>query len=240
MPVSAGISALGGVVSGALGYFGSKNASNAQVQQQQNAIAAQEDMFNRAQGALQPYINSGQSVLPTLQALLTPGASQTATLQSLPGFKFQSEWGNLAATNALAARGLGGSSGPLAKAISDYNQGLAGTSFGNLTGMLQTYANMGSGAAGALAGNATQTGANLASTYGNIGNAQASGILGGTNALSGAVGGVANSASNALLLSSLLQARGSNMNPSTGGIYGGIQVPGFNPIAGAAGGGAQA
>lgn len=238
MPVGAAIGAVGSLGAAGLGYAASKNASNAQVTAGQNAINAQTGMFNTAKGALQPFIDAGQGALPTLQKLLTPGPDQTATLSQLPGFQFQSQWGNLAATNALAARGLGGSAGPLAKGISDYNQGLAGTSFGDLTKMLMSYAGMGSSSAGALAGNATTTGANLGSTMTGVGNAQASGILGGANALSGGLTGAANAGSNAYLLSTLLGAGGGggNVNPSTGGIYGGVQIPGFNPIAGAAGG----
>lgn len=237
MPVGAAIGAAGSLGAAALGYVGSTGAANAQTQLGQQALGLQSQMFNQAQGALNPYIQGGQSALPALTKLLTPGADQTATLSQLPGFKFQSNWGNLTASNALAARGLGGSSGPLAKAVSDYNQGLAGTSFGNLTGMLQNYANMGAGAASSLGGIATQTGASMGGTLTGIGQAKASGILGANNALAGGLSGGANSISNAYLLSSLMGAGGGNINPRTGGIYGDIQIPGFNPIAGIGGSG---
>lgn len=200
----------------------------------------QKDAFKTAQGGLNPFITAGQNVLPTLQSLLTPGQSQTDTLSKLPGFQFQSQYGTMATTNALAARGLGGSTGPLARGISDYNQGLAGTSFGSLVNALQSYSNMGTSAAGALASAAGTAGGNvgnltantnntIGNTYGQIGSANASGILGSSNALQGGLQGSANSTVNALLFSKLLNQG----NPATGGdpngIYGGSSS---NPLPG--------
>ena len=237
MPVGAAIGAAGSLGAAGIGYLGSQAAAKAQTGLGQQALSQQLGMFNTAQGALQPYISAGQNALPTLQSLLTPGPSQTATLSQLPGFQFQSQWGGLAATNALAARGLGGSSGPLAMAISNYNQGLAGTSFNSLAGLIQNYANMGSGAAGALGGIASATGGQAGGTLTGIGQAQAQGILGGANAAAAGLTGATGAGSNAYLLSTLLannstgitgQANGSIypsasfLNPSTS----------FNPAGG--------
>ena len=212
MPVGAavggGLGALGSLGSAALGYFGSQKAAQTQANYGQQALGTLQSMFGTAQNAVQPFVSAGQSVLPTLQKLLTPGADQTATLSQLPGFQFQSQWGNLATSNALAARGLGGSTGPLAKAISDYNQGLAGTSFGNLTGMLQNFAGMGSSAASSLGGLASNFGNSMAGVTQGIGSSLASGILGGTNALSTGLQGATNAGGNAFLLSSLLSKLG--------------------------------
>jgi hypothetical protein len=220
MPVGAAIGAAGSLGAAGIGYLGSQAASKAQTGLGQQALSQQLGMFNTAQQGLQPYISAGQSVLPTLQNLLTPGPSQTQTLSQLPGFQFQSQWGNLATTNALAARGLGGSSGPLAMAISNYNQGLAGTAFSGLTGMLQNYASMGSGAASSLGGIASQTGAQAGGTLTGIGQAQAQGILGGTNALASGLTGTANAGSNAYLLSALLQNQGGAASgTANGSIY---------------------
>jgi hypothetical protein len=150
----------------------------------------------------------------------------------------------MATTNALAARGLGGSSGPLARGISDYNQGLAGTSFSSLVNALQTYANMGTTAAGSLANAAGTAGANvggltastnntIGTTQSNIGNANAAGILGSGNAVQNGINGVGNIPMNALLLNKYLSrnsgagagAAGSN------GIYGSSVPSGYNPNA---------
>jgi hypothetical protein len=147
--------------------------------------------FDTAKGALNPYVQSGTSVLPKLQSLLTPGPSQTDVLSKLPGFQFQSQYGTMATTNALAARGLGGSTGPLARGISDYNQGLAGTSFQSLVNALQSYGNMGLGAATSLAGSA----GNAGSTFGNItsgGNAAVANLTGNVNNAVGSLTGSQN------------------------------------------------
>lgn len=202
--MAGGLSAGASIFSAKTQADAAKTASNQQAQAQALALGQQKQMFGTAQTALNPFIDSGSGMLPTLSGLLTPGASQTDILKTLPGFQFQSEWGTRAATNALAARGLGGSTGPVAKAVSDYNSGLAGTSFGTLVNALQGYANMGTSAAGALAGDAITSGNNQATTQGAIGTAQAAGTLGSANALAGGVTGAANSAGNALLLSKLL------------------------------------
>jgi trimeric autotransporter adhesin len=216
MPVAAGISAAGAVIGGVGGaYLNSRAATNAASTYGalgQQGIQAQLGMFGQVQGALGPYYRAGQGALPTLSSLLTPGPSQTSTLESLPGFQFQSEWGGRSATNALAERGLGGSTGPLAQAISQYNQGLAGTAFGTLVGQEQNFASMGSGAAGALAGNATATGGNISNTLTGIGQAQAQGITGSASALASGLNTATGGVGNAALLSSLFANGNNNSN----------------------------
>lgn len=237
MPIGAAIGAVGAIGSAGIGALSASNASAAQVAAQNAALTSQNTNFNSAldfqksafgtaTNALSPYSTAGTSVLPTLQSLLTPGASQTQALSQLPGFQFQSQYGTMATTNALAARGLGGSTGPLVQGISQYNQGLAGTSFSNLVSQLQAYANMGSGAASSLASAAGTAGSNvgnltsntnntIGTTESNIGNSTAAGILGTGNALSGGLTGATSSATNALLLSKLLPSAG-----GSSGIYG--------------------
>ncbi len=216
--IGGGISALGSGIGALFQSGASKQASQQQLQAQQEALMTETSMFNTAQSALNPYFTAGNSVLPTLQKLLTPGADQTATLSQLPGFQFQSKWGNLAATNQLAAQGLGGSGGPLGMALSNYNQGLAGTAFSNLVGQEQNFANMGAGAASSLASAAGQFSGQMANTIGNMGTAQASGTLGSANALSSGLTGGASSIGNALLLSQLMNNSGSGNNSMS--IYG--------------------
>lgn len=219
MPVGAaiggGLGAIGSIGGALIGSSASKNAAAQQTALGQQALGQQQSMFNTAQNALNPYITSGQSVLPTLQALLTPGTS-ASTLSQMPGFQFQSQYGTKAATNALSAR-TGASAGPLATAISQYNNGLAGTTWGNTVNALQGFANTGAGAAGSLAGNAIASGNSQANTLTGIGNAQAAGTLGSANALSGGLTGATSAGSNALLLSKLLNNSGGGGSP---GIYG--------------------
>jgi hypothetical protein len=184
-----------GAVASIGGSLLSANASN-------NALNQQKYMFQQGQQALNPYIQAGQGSLSTLQNLITPGTA-SQTLQSLPGLQFQQQFGNLAATNQLAAEGLGGSAGPLAKTLSDYNQGLASTYYQNAVGNLQNFANMGMNAASSLAGNAVSSG-----------QGQANSIQQGGNALAGGVSNAGNMASNSLMLNNLLN------NNNNSSIYG--------------------
>ena len=210
---------IGGLVAGAGSVFGgllqsgaAKSASAAQAQYGQEALQTENALFQEAVNTLQPYYGVGSSIIPILKSLVTPSTA-AQTLQTLPGFQFQSEWGTRSAQNALAAQGLGGSSGPLATAISNYNQGLAGTYYMNSVNALQGLANMGENAAAAVAGAAGQFSGQMGSTLQGIGNAQASGILGSANALAGGIGGIGN----ALLLSSLMGG-----GTGSSGIYGSI------------------
>lgn len=216
MPIGtiiAGVSAAASIGGGLLQANAASKASKQQAASAQSAIDEQKQMFGVAENALNPYVNAGTSVLPTLKALETPGSS-ASTLSQLPGFQFQSQYGDLQATNQLAAQGLGGSGGPLGAALSQYNQGLAGTYYQNYTNALQQYANMGLGAGSALAGTATQTGQAIGQTQQAQGTALASGTLGQANALAGGLTSASSSATNALLLNKLLGQSG------TSGIYG--------------------
>jgi hypothetical protein len=217
------LSGAGSLASGILNSNAANSASQAQVAEQQLALAQQKSLYNQglgiqsgyvgqAQGALNPFIAAGQSNIPTLNALLSPGSS-ASTLSQMPGFQFQSQYGTMAATNALAARS-GPSAGPLATAISQYNNGLAGTQYFNTVNALQNSVNTGAGAAstlGGVLGNAGNTalgagvneGNSQASTLGSIGNAQASGILGSASAIGTGISGSTNAVNNATLFSAL-------------------------------------
>ena len=148
-------------------------------------------MLQKAQNALKPYYTAGQSMLPTLENLLTPGKS-AAALAQMPGYQFQQQMGNLATTNQLAAQGLGGSGGPLGVALSNYNQGLAGTYYMNSVNALQNFANMGAGAAGNFGNIAAQVGGQLGQSAQNGANALAAGQLGQANALAGGINSLGN------------------------------------------------
>lgn len=216
MPVAAAIGAVGSLGSAFLTSNAATTASQQQQQTAQQALAIQQQQFGTAQQALQPFINAGQGVLPTLQSLLTPGPSQTSTLSQLPGFQFLSQWGNRAAQNALSAQGLGGSAGPVGVALSNYNQGLASTQWSNLISQLQQFAGMGQGGASALAGNAIASGGQQAQTLSQLGQAQAAGTLGSANALAGGISGTSNSLLTSMLLKNYMQN-----NPDYSGTWAG-------------------
>lgn len=248
--------------------YGATTAANDQVKAQQAAIAAQQGMFNTTESNLAPFIGAGAGAVPRLQSYLnnpnstlaqaqglnntkdpnsalsqllkltTPGASMTSTLEQTPGFQFASQYGTMAADNSLAARGLAGPGGSLATAVSNYNQGLASTQWGNIVSALQgslnsgtsnllnAYStgaaplqglvNTGANAAAGLASNATATGQGIGSSLTGIGNAQAGAATSIGNSVGSAVGGIGTSLTNQNILSVLA---------GQGGLGGGVYTP---------------
>lgn len=216
--IAGGIGAAGSIGSALIGSNAAEKASQAQVALGQQALGQQKEMFQTAQNTLQPFVSAGQSVLPTLQGLITPGPNQNALLEQTPGFQFASQYGTKAATNALASRGLGASAGPVATAVSGYNQGLASNTWQSVVNALQGYAGMGANSANTLASGAIASGNAQAGTLTGIGQSQAAGILGSANAISGGLTGATNSLGSAALLSGL---------QGGGGIYGGVSGPAY-------------
>ena len=229
--IAAAIIGAGGALGGALlTSSAASKASQAQVGMQQQALAQQQKMFGVAQDSLNPFIKAGQGAVPTLSDLLTPGKSAD-TLSQMPGFQFASQYGTKAATNALTARGLGASAGPVGTAVGQFNTGLAGKQWQDTVNALMGFTGQGVTAGSALAGNALGTGTNIGATLGNIGNAQASGILGSANALAGGLTGGANSAVNMLLLNKLMGGGGGGgiyANAADAGVGSGVGSGGYN------------
>lgn len=185
------------VVGAGASIYGSQTAAKAQRNAAGMATNAQLSMFDQAKQALQPFIGAGQDILPTLKNLLTPGQNMTDTLSQIPGFKFLQDWGQKAVQNQGSQRGLGGNVGT---ALVNFATGAAeNQGFFPLVQSLQGFANMGSGAAGSLAGGAVTTGGNIGGNIIGAGNATA-----GANIATGnAVGGVAGSVGNLALLNAL-------------------------------------
>lgn len=228
---------------GALGagasIWGANKASDAQTNAANAAITQQQGMYASNKGILQPFIDAGTSGIGKLQdwinptsgtnplasliKLVTPGADMSSTLEQTPGYQFQAGQGTRAALNALAARGLGGSPGAIAKGVGGYVSGLAGSTWQNIvaalsgvqgqeTNALQGVVNTGTSAGGALAGVGTNTANSITGSLTGAGNAQAAGA----NATGAAIGGLGNSVTTAMLLKQLTGGGGG------GSIYGGI------------------
>lgn len=205
MGIAAGIMAVGSVVGSGISAFGQSSAANKQAQAQQQALALQQQMFATAQNEVQPFVNAGQSALPTLSKLLTPGADQSATLNQTPGFQFAQNWGLKGLLNTGTTRGLGGNVGV---ASGQFSEGLASNTYGQIVQQLLQMSGQGSSAASSLAGMAVQSGQNQAGTLTNMGNAQAAGIAGPANTIGTSLTGAANTAA----LTSILQ----NLKGSSG------------------------
>lgn len=185
-----------GVIGGGAAIYSANKAASTQTALGNQAIAAEQNQFSTARGEAQPFIDSGQSVLPTLNKLLTPGADQTATLSQLPGFQFASDWGQRGVSNQGTVTGLGGNT---IAAGAQFGTGLAQTNWNQFIAQLQGQAQLGASSAGTLGGQAIQTGGQIGSNLVGVGNAQA----GATMATGAAIGNIGNSITTAALLNKL-------------------------------------
>lgn len=229
---------------GALGagasIWSASTAADAQRDASGRAIDAQRGMFNEAKAANQPFIDAGKGGIPQLNSwldrsdpnsplaqllrLTTPGADQNAALEQTPGFQFSREQGMKAVTSGLAARGLGGPGGALAKGGANFAEGLAGNtwkdvvtalqnSFSSGGNALQSLVNTGASSAQSLGGQAIQAGQGISNNIIGAGNATA----GAATATGNAISGFGNSVSSAVLLQKLL---GNQNNQNNAGLYG--------------------
>ena len=203
----------GALASAGVGLYGSLSASQAQTNEEQQALAAQ----NQARSQLNPWINVGQGANYTLGSLYGIGQNGQPTnapvdyssFTNSPDYQFAQQQGNAALQNYENANGLAGSGGALA-AASQYNQGLATQQYGNYFNRLMSLSQL--GASSAQAG---VSGANAAAqTMGAIGQSQASGITGATNAVSGGINSAVN---NSLLFNAINKASptAQTVNPSS-------------------------
>lgn len=211
-----------------MGLFDIFNNSNAQqaAQDQIQGIQTGLNQLNNyyGQGAnalqtnyaagLQPFqtnFNNAQSGTTALgNALGLNGASgnaaATAAFQNNPGYQFQLQQGDNAINAAAAANGTLNSGNQL-KALSDYNQGLAGTSWNNYVSNLQPYL----GAANSAATGIGTMNAGLGNQLSNLFQSQG-------NAAYGANTSIGNANANAQLANNNASANGINalMNLGTG------------------------
>jgi hypothetical protein len=145
---------------------------------------------------------------PLMQTFSAPSAEQAA---ATPGYQFTLQQGLKATQNSAAARGLG-TSGAALKGAATYATGLADSTYNDVYNRaLQTFNTNYSSAANNvnrlsnLVGNGqnaaasqgalgAQTTANIGNTITSGANASAAGIVGGTNALTSALGGIGNNA----------------------------------------------
>lgn len=165
--------------------------------------------------ALQPFLqnfSTAQGGVTGLQNLLglngaSGNASALQSLQNTPGYQFQLQQGNNA-INAQAAATGSLASGNTALALSNYNQGLAGTTYQNAVSNLMPFLQQSNTAASGIGSLYSGLGGALAGQYNNlanldystatgIGNANANADLAGLSAsknIWNAVGGIAGAA----------------------------------------------
>lgn len=147
-----GVSSIGGALIGshAAGAAAAQQAAAAAkvaqmaqdaTQKGQAGIATAQGGITGATGAitnnLQPYLQAGQTGIGMLNSAVAPGGSlagqftfDPSQLAQNPAYQFQLQQGLLALDRSAAARGTSNTGGTL-KAIQDYAQSLAGTTYNN-------------------------------------------------------------------------------------------------------------
>jgi hypothetical protein len=218
--------------SAVLGAYSANKASKTQAQAAQQGIDAQERMFNTQNELQAPFRKAGEEALNKLIPLssnYTPfGMNQ---FQQDPGYAFRLSEGMKALDRTAAARG-GLLSGATLKGAQRYGQDLASQEYTNAFNRyqternaqlnpLQSLAGLGQTSTNTLTNAAGQMGQNYATGYGNVGQARASGYLGGTNALTSALGTGINYAQNQQYINRLPM-------PGTVG-YGGAPISAATP-----------
>lgn len=211
--VGGGIAAAGAVGSSVIGANAAQSAADTQAGAAQNATQAQLGMFNQVQQNLQPYMGAGSNALNALSNFLGLGTGTgydglaRATAPGVAGFKydptqdpeaqFMLQQGSSAITNQASALG-GVNSGATLKALSDYGQNTAlssyqsefnnwNTTMNNVFSRLLNVANLGQTAAAGVGNAGVATGQSIGNNIIGAGNAQAAGTIGSANALSGGI-----------------------------------------------------
>jgi hypothetical protein len=179
---------IGGIAQAAGSVAASKIAANAVKDAAQIASKAQKYAIEQSSKLSAPYRGLGEAAIPAYQRLLGIGAGgqqdpaqMNAQLAQMPGYQFQQQQGNDATKRQASAMGLG-MSGNTLKALSDYNQGLASTSYQQQLQNLLQPIDAGQSAAAGQASNVQAGANNLGNIAMNRGN-QMAGI--GANTISG-------------------------------------------------------
>ncbi len=218
--IGGGLAAAGGVAGAAIGSSASKSAAQTQAAAENQALDFQKQQFSTTQANQQPFVQAGQgSIQKIIESInngtFGPGSIpqfQLPTLeqaQKTPGYQFAQQQGEQGITRGAAAAG-GAFTGGTLKQLSEFNSGLATTTYQQqvqnalssyqalLSGQQQEYnqlanvASLGENAAANVGNAGVATGAQVGQTLGNLGTAQASGIVGSANAINGGIGSISN------------------------------------------------
>lgn len=210
--VGAAILAAGAIGAGASIYSGYQQ-SQANQAAAQTIAQGQQRALNAQKQYLGPYAQFGQSLQPTLTSLLTPGPSQTNTLNQLPGFQFAKD---IATEGVAAGAGRTGISGTTAVEGGTLASNIAAQNWRQFVDPLVSLYGTGAGAAGSIAGNTSNIYTGGAQSLAGL-------QVGQGNILAGAAGGVGNSLQNALLFNALRGGGAAANNPGAfgaGGMFG--------------------
>ena len=192
---AATLGAAGSITSGIMGSNASSSASRAEQAAAQQAMALEQANLATATSNLQPYMTAGTNALSSIQQMLGIGGAGGGTpnynaFTSSPGYQFQLNQGNQNIQNSATAGG--GMTGNTLKAMQQFGQQQAGTSYQQFLQNLSSVAGSGQNAAGTLGSLGAGVAANMGAQTIGAGQDQAAGILGSSNALSGGINGALN------------------------------------------------
>lgn len=189
-----------------------------QLQLQEQALQQQQDQYTKNLAVEQPFVDAGTGALTKYTGLLngSPDA-QLGALEQTPGYQFEKEQGEQAITNGMSAT-TGNLSSAENKALIQYNQGLAGTTYNSFMDRLGGLVTTGQDAAAGQVAAGNTNSSNQAAIVGNEANAVGAAgnntsqlQVGEGGALASGYGGVASAGqgvANGLLLSSLVNGSG--------------------------------
>lgn len=195
MPVALGAAAITGAASLGAAWIGSNaahDASAAQIQQQQQALAFQKQMYGEAVGRAQPYLGVGGNAASTLSGIYgwangngtgtqPPGTGVNwQAYMNTPDYQWAQQQGMRALDMSAASKHLLNSGGMVQEA-QNFGQGLAGQQFGNTIQRLMSMMTIGNNANASITGAGNVASGNVGNTYGQMGQTMASGITGGAN-----------------------------------------------------------
>lgn len=224
---AAAIGATASLVSGVVSAGAASQAAGVQASAADKALALQEQTIAQAREDAMPWMQAGESALNQYMAEIGIDTGQNAAqieagtaFQETPGYQFNVQEGEKGVLNNLAALGMR-KSGTALKALTRFREGLADQYYGNYLNRLGQASGMGQQQANTMGSLTVNAGTNMANTIQDAGAARASGYVGGANAWTNALTGVANNATNALgYMAYMPQAQsGLNFTPGAGNLY---------------------
>lgn len=177
-----------GAVAGPLigGLFGN-SASNDQQNAQQAGIDLQKQIWQQTQQNLAPFIGAAPGAVSQWQNLLGLGSGGMGgaldALRQTPGYNFQLNEGLNSILSNATRTSVGG--GNTLKALMQYGQGLADTTYNQALKNIGDFSSLTENAAAGLGNTGVQAGSNIASSLAGLGNAQAAGAGNLANSLTG-------------------------------------------------------
>ena len=244
-PVTATVASVGSSLAGGLlQNRAASKAADAQRDAAMQGIQSQETMYRTNREDMAPWRQVGSDALYQLRDMTKPGGYLISdytgdSLRTDPGYQFGLDEGRNAIDQSAASRGIL-FSGKTLRDLMKFGQDYAGTKFnegfnrdmatkGFRQQTLAGLSGTGSAAAGQTAALGAQTGNSIADLLGSAGAARAAGLVGGANALSGAIGNAGNAYLQMSMLDKIMGRGGGTGMTATPTSFNGGSYFGFNP-----------